>query len=790
MKNFHKYNVIGVLVFTIIISMSIGYALYNQSLGLNGEISLKKQGKLEIISASIIENECNNLSEYSNPSIDGLNLSFRVVGNDKNFNATYLVEISNGSAYDYTFSDFPFNANVNTSDNVSLITVIIDPTTGNELDSGYILLAGERKTFKVQLTFESDNNNTEVNVDGGASFVIDKSGNMIASITPKTGNLQGSNTKACFTVSVANTYTYKRKFTLHSSNDNILLIDSNDSSLGTFSIDKNSTKDFQICAKVSPSSSFLSNSTSTIITLSSIGINTINVGELTLDVDIDVIATDKEIPKVGNVNISIPEDSTTSGSALISWDRIDTGGSSITNYYIILYNADTGSSSTYQTNSSLTSYNVSNLSAGNYYAKVYGVDEAGNIGESYCDSATTDSGYCSLSNTTSLKWEFVVTFSLTNLKHDNSTSTTDMAYLNQSYTTTLQLNTTSQWYSLPNSVTVTMGGNTLTSGSDYTYSSSSGKIVINKVTEDITITASASSGCLIKGTKIKLGDGNEKNIEDISYTDLLLVWNYETGSYTYEYPIWIEKVKKTNKYRKITFSDGSILKVFGEHGVFAKSLNSFISVNDEDNFKVGIKVAKLNDNNEIIYVNVNKIEIIYEDTEYYHVVSTRYYNVIANGFLTTDGTVMLSNLYQFGNNINWLNRDYDKLDLYSYDEFKDIMPYYMYKGLRVEEGKVLSKYLDLYTFKKYLLLNQLNENMILHPNTDNLGNRWWMVTTSDDDINSNNSYLRKENTYYILNEPKNKINFKYWYNTSDGKMYNPNDKVMVHFGMHFIAVYE
>ncbi len=788
MKFFHKYNIIGVLVLTIIISMSVGYALYNQNLGLNGDISLKKQGKLEIVSASIVESECSNLSEYSNPYIDGLNLSFRAVGSDKNFNATYLIEINNGSVYDYTFTGFPFNVNVNTSDNVSLITTIIDPTTGNELDSGYILPAYERKTFKVQLTFESDNNNTEVIVDGGASFVVDKSGNMIASITPKTGNLQGSNTKACFTVSVANTYTYKRKFTLHSSNDNILLIDSNGSSLGTLSIDENSTKDFQICTKVAPSSSFLTDSTTTIITLSSTGINTINVGELTLSVDIDIIASDKEIPKVGNVNISIPESGTTSGDALITWDRIDTGGSSITNYYIILYNADNGSSTTYQTNNSLTSYNVSNLSEGNYYAKVYGVDEAGNIGESYCDSATTDSGYCTLSNTTSLKWEFTVTFSLSKLKHDNSTTTTDTAIIYQNYSTTLAVNSTSNMDMLPSSVTISMGGTDLISGTDYTYDSSSGKITINKITGDVTITASATSFCLVKGTKISLANGETKNIEDITYNDLLLVWNYETGSYTYEYPIWIENSKTAVFYQKTTFSDGTVLKTVGKHGVFSKDINAFVSVNDSDNFKIGTKVAKLDENNKIKYVEVVNIEIVNEEVEYYHVVSTRYYNIFANNILTTDGTVILSNLYEFGDSINWINRDYDKLSLYDYSLFSDIMPFYMFKGLRVEEGKVLENYLDFNTFRNYLIYNQLNENMLLKPDTNNSGNRLWMVTTSDDNVINYSNYLYEEGSYYTLKKPKN--GYKYWYNTADGKYYFPNDVVRVDCGMHFIAIYE
>ncbi len=788
MKKFSKYNLIGLFVILIIIFMSVGYALYNQDLGLNGNITLKKMGKVEILSASIVSSECVDLASYTNPTIDGLNLSFKLNGNSNKIVATYLVEVSNGTLYDYAYTDFSFAID-NSSDTTKISTVITDTTSGKVINPGEKIAASESKTLKVQITIETTDSNVSVNVNGTASFTENNEGNIIASINPKTGDLKGNNT-SCFTVSVANTYSYKRNFNLSSSNENILLVNKDGTSLNTLQVGANSTEEYEMCTKASDSSSFLTDETTTVITLTSTGINTITVGELTLSVDIDTIATDKEIPTVGNVNISIPEENTVVGEALISWDRIDTGGSSITNYYILLYNSETGTYSSYETGSALTNYKLTNLSAGSYYAKVYGVDEAGNIGQSYCESATVENGYCSLSNTTSLKWEYTVNFSLTNLKHDNETTTTTTAIINQSFSTTLQLNTSSQWYSLPDSIIITMNGNTLTSGTDYTYNSSSGAITINKIVGDVTITASASGGCLIKGTKITLANGQKKNIEDISYDDLLLVWNYETGTYTYEYPIWIEKTKKTEKYQKTTFSDGSVLNTYGEHGVFSKELNAFVSVNDKSNFKIGTEIAKVDNENNIYYVTVTNIEIIEKETYYYHVVSTRYYNIIANNFLTTDGKVEFANLYGFGKNINWLNRDEYKLDLYTYDDFRDMMPFYLYKGLRVAEGKILSKYINLLEFKEYFRLNQLNVNMIMPPIHDSSNNRLWMITTSDDSINNKNNYLRKEDSYYTLKSPINKLNFKYWYNTADGKKYMPNDIVKVSTGMHFIAVYE
>ncbi len=788
MKIFNKYNIVGFLVVLIIIFMSTGFALYNQNLSFSGDLTLKKQGKLEIVSATILTSECNNLSSYTEPSVDELNLTFNVSGSSENYEAVYLVEVKNDTVYDYVFTGFPFNINSDTTD-ASISTVISDSSTGNEVNSGEILSPGESKIFKVKISVNSTNLENVIEISGNANYSFDNSGNIIASIDPKTGNIQGENTIACFTVSVINTYAYDRKFNLRSSNDGVVLVNNSGRSLGTFSVPANSTQEYEMCTMASVNSSFLSYETTTIITLSSPGINSVNVGELTLAVDKDIIASDKEIPEVGNVKISIPENDTVEGDAVISWDRIDSDGSSITNYYIILYNSDTGESNTYQTKSALTTYSLSNMSEGNYYAKVYGVDEAGNIGESYCDSATTDNGYCSMSSTTSLKWKYTITYSLSNLKHDDVTTTTTTAMVNHSFTTTLQLNTTSSYYSLPSSVTISMNDTTLSSDSDYTYNSSTGVIVINKITGDVTIRAYAAGGCLIEGTKVLLYDGTAKNIEDVGYDDLLLVWNYETGAYTYEYPIWIEKENKTSNYKKITFSDGTILKVFGEHGVFLKDLNRYVSVNDTENFKVGVYVAKIDDDYNISYVKVENIEIVYEDVKYYHVVSTRYYNIFANDILTTDGMVILSNLYGFEGNIKWKDRTNKLNDLYTYDDFKDIMPYYMFKGLRVEEGKVLSNYLSLSDLRRYLLVNQLNDNMLLQPIKNSSGERLWMVSTSDDDLSDKKKYLNVEGSYYKLKEPINKVNFKYWYNTADSKIYYPNDIIEITNSMHFIAVY-
>ena len=324
------------------------------------------------------------------------------------------------------------------------------------------------------------------------------------------------------------------------------------------------------------------------------------------------------------------------------------------------------------------------------------------------------------------------------------------------------------------------GKSTSSSGSSNKGSSSSGSS--NKGS------SSGSKVCLAEGTKVKLADGSTKNIEYITYNDLLLVWDYEKGTYTYEYPIWIEQEKYSDSYINVKFSDGSYLNIVGEHALYDVDKNEFANIND---LTVGSTVAKIN-NGKLTSAKIISMEEVNKAIKYYHVVSTRYYNIIANDILTTDDNVILSNLYGFNDNITWKYRNYENIDLYEYNEFKDIMPYYMFKGLRAEEAKVLNKYISKNEFRTYFLENQLNPNMISLPKTNLFGQRLWMVTTSDDRLNmiNNKKYLMVEGSNYIVPEPLNKVNFTNWYNTSDGKYYNPGDMLRIDMGTHLVAMYK
>ena len=456
------------------------------------------------------------------------------------------------------------------------------------------------------------------------------------------------------------------------------------------------------------------------------------------------------------------EQQTTSGSVKVTFSATDDYG--VDHYVVTAYRVVNGTptqAATQTVAGTATEYTFTGLSEGTYYFEVTVYDAKGES-----DSGTTASK--------EYRWVYNATINITN---GGPNGTTTVNYMD-TFSTTLTVN---NGYNGINNLTVSMGGITLNSG-EYNYNTNSGAVSIDNVTGDIQITGTASGNnvCLIEGTKVKLANGEEKNIEDIDYDDLLLVWSYEEGRVVEEYPLWIEKGKKANEYTKITFSDSSTINIYYDHAFFSGDENKFVNVQDEKLFHVGTHILKVNKKNELKEVEVVKIETIQEDVNYYFVASTRYYNIISDDFITTDAYTDITNLYPFNSNITWKYKSNEELD-YSYLE--GVLPYYMYKGFRAGEVMVLlnQNKTSINDFRDYIEYIVLAEHMHKQPTTKN-GSRYWPVKVEG---KWNKQVYIKEGTYYHLPMDRS---IKYWYSTSENKYYKPGERVQVWTGMYFEKV--
>ena len=220
--------------------------------------------------------------------------------------------------------------------------------------------------------------------------------------------------------------------------------------------------------------------------------NHVDCGSVTIRVDEDIIL-DETPPVISNVTVTMNNatSSDTSqqdvGSVTVSWNGSDPE-SGVKKYYVVV------GSDTYETTNNSTSLTITGLRDGDYVFKVYGENNDGYKASSDdITGANTSQGYCSASASSRYTWHYTVT--LTGDYMQGLTNTEVNRGYN--YTTTLRANENAgnYTYTLPNTITVSMGGTTISTGNTaghYTYTNTSGALTVYSVTGNIAITANAT----------------------------------------------------------------------------------------------------------------------------------------------------------------------------------------------------------------------------------------------------------------------------------------------------------
>ena len=150
--------------------------------------------------------------------------------------------------------------------------------------------------------------------------------------------------------------------------------------------------------------------------------------------------------------------------------------------------------------------------------------------------------------------------------------------------------------------------------------------------------------CIIEHTPVVLADGSYKYVEDITYEDELLVWNFYEGRFDSARPMWIMKERATREYNRVLFSDGSVVGFAGPgrgrgyHRIFNKEAGAFTQTGTE--FTPDGTTTFTSRGEEVEVVSQ---EVVHDNVKYYNIITDKYYNLFANGILTS---CRLSNKYK------------------------------------------------------------------------------------------------------------------------------------------------
>ena len=502
--------VMSILLVVVLSFVSIGYAIYSQRLNLNGSITVRPQGTIAITNVELTSSI--NVPGDVNPTFTDNSIDFDLRfekengSTQNNYQAVYSITISNNTFYDFDFNIVNYQPNIYNSNNQ-----VIDPSYlnvhFNGISIGDKLPAGEDTTFDVIFDFNPPVDDTYT-IDGIMETDLDEQphGNLLGSIPDNlTLDLRESlgNDIDSFTLTVINSYQSARTFTINSADSSHFRItNASGNDYGSVTIAGGSTETYTVYMKRVNNAVFASDEFSNSIYLSYNENAHVDCGSLTILVDEDEIE-DTTPPIISNVNVTInnaTSETTTDnsvGSVTVTWDGQD-AESGVKKYYIIATSNNV--SNTYETTNNTQSITITGLTDGNYVFKVYGENNHGyKASNSDINNASTSSGYCSASVSSNYDWHYTVT--QTGQYMQALTVTAVNRGYNYSVTLRTNANTNTYTYTLPNTITVTMGGTTLSTGNTeghYTYSNTSGAVVVYGVTGDIAITANATrsgGGC-------------------------------------------------------------------------------------------------------------------------------------------------------------------------------------------------------------------------------------------------------------------------------------------------------
>jgi hypothetical protein len=178
--------------------------------------------------------------------------------------------------------------------------------------------------------------------------------------------------------------------------------------------------------------------------------------------------------------------------------------------------------------------------------------------------------------------------------------------------------------------------------------------------------------CLLAGTMIAMADGTHKAIEDITYTDRMLSWDFDRGCYAETTALWIKQAETGSQYNLLTFSDGTTLRTFDQHRIFNKQAGAFTYPMTD---ATPIGTITVNEHGEEITL-IDK-QVVVDTIEYYNVITDHHMNLFSDTILTS---CRFNNIYPI------LDMKFvkDSRMLRTRDEFENIPDRFFY-GLRLAE---------------------------------------------------------------------------------------------------------
>ena len=204
-------------------------------------------------------------------------------------------------------------------------------------------------------------------------------------------------------------------------------------------------------------------------------------------------------------------------------------------------------------------------------------------------------------------------------------------------------------------------------------------------------------GCVTPDTLITLADGSQKPINQVTYADQILVWDFVTGKYVAKSSSIVMN-HGYDLYDVVTlnFADGTTVNTINGHGFFDAQENKFVILN-KNNVSQYIGHSFVKDADEMTTTELVSYSIKTEYTESWSVLTSEQYNCVLGGMLTitpaeVEGSAEFLMPYEIGADMKYdeakMQADIEMYGLYTYADFAEYCTYEQFVALGLENFKV------------------------------------------------------------------------------------------------------
>ena len=215
-------------------------------------------------------------------------------------------------------------------------------------------------------------------------------------------------------------------------------------------------------------------------------------------------------------------------------------------------------------------------------------------------------------------------------------------------------------------------------------------------TADVTLYAQWTRECVTGDTLVTLSDGSQKRIDEVTYEDNLLVWDFFSGTYT-SAPSSIIFRHGYDNYRVLTlnFENNTVVKVIENHGFYHMERNGFVFI-DESNVEsfIGESFVIVN-GSEYSSIKLVGYSVSEEYTASYSIQTAQHNNFVVAGLFSITKPYYEGwfDYFEIGEDMKYdeekMQADIDTYGLYTYEDFADYVTYEQFIAFNGPYLKVL-----------------------------------------------------------------------------------------------------